>query len=124
MHNLYQKHPVADFYKHLRGWWSSSKTQPFKGPDLHQPGLHFANDNYSEAEQCSDVSFRTFSWETVPFAASMHIYHETEIMEILRITNDIVHSFSSLQISFFKRHYSCMYLQATQPVNSLKLSGI
>lgn len=71
-----------------------------QGADYNQSDLHFANDNYSEAEQCSDISFRTFSWETAPFAASMHIYYETEIMENLRITNDIVHSFSSLQIPF------------------------
>lgn len=96
MRILHQKHPIADFYRRLPS--ASSKTQLFKG----QPDLHFTNNNYSEAEQCSPVSFSTFSWETAPVAATVHIYHETKIMENLRLTDSTGSSFSSLEISSFK----------------------
>lgn len=100
MHILHQKHPVADFYMRLS---SSSKTQLFKGQTTSTRDLHFTDDNHTEAEQCSAVSFRAFSWETAPFTASMHIYYETKIMENLRLTGNIVSSFSTLEISFFKK---------------------
>lgn len=42
-----------------------------------------------------------FSWETAPFAASMHIYHEMKNKGNLRLTDNIVSSFCSLELLFF-----------------------
>lgn len=68
---------------------------------LHHPDPHFPDDNYGETEQCCAVSFSVFSWETAPLAASMHIYHEMKNKENLRLTDNIVSSFCSLELLFF-----------------------
>lgn len=123
VHILHQKHPVADLYMRLS---SASKTQLFKG-QIHQPGFHFTDNNYSESEQCSVVSFSSFSWETAPFAASMHIYPETKIMQNLRLTDNTVSSFSSLEILKTKPNqipqYSSIHRQHDLSA-SLKLRGV
>lgn len=70
MHLLYQNYSLADSYTCI----IVTRDQTIQGANY--TSQNFASANYSETEQRSAISFRTFPWETAPLAASMY---ETKI---------------------------------------------